>query len=101
MRCPSCHREIDGKDVEPGDFIQNPKLRKAGIAQWCKECQANVPAGIIAELKEKPEWFIKQARLAERHEKFRQIDNHGVGFRDELTVVKTNPGGVEVRGKWL
>ena len=97
MRCPTCSREI-GTEVEPGEFNNVSKLRKAGVAQWCAECIKDVPQHVILDLREKPQFFIDNARLKQRYDRLGKREKK-VSFGDNPIIIKTNPIP-GIAGRW-
>lgn len=85
-RCPACNK-IVGSQVEPGRFMSNPILQKAGVAQLCKGCTANMPVEIQADLATRPEFFAENAEKKRRYERNNPDFMKQVTFGDKPFVV--------------
>ena len=85
MRCPTCYLEI-GTAVEPGPFNDNSALRKAGVAQWCKNCASLIPKRVIADITTDPQGFIYRATMKKKGDNARR-DLKGVVFNNFSRVI--------------
>ena len=98
-RCQGCGEEF-GTKCEPGEFVFNPILKRAGVAQLCKSCLSLLPVqiglngqivgGVIFDLRRDPKGFADRARL---HRKYHDPNNYiqKLDFGDERKVIRVNP----------